>query len=635
MGGPNLKVLTEWSDCARCQRRLNRIGVFAPEWPNNSPDVATRIVVLVANVSRASQASKCLEPALIDIATEITTRLGLPDGSVLVDHLVACGLGLPNADAVAACSSRFRQQDAPTNIVLLGMDAIRLADEAGLLLNGTFDVIGNSWKVPVENAGSIDEAVALLSARLGIPDRGSPTGPIRNVDVTTAKTLFAILGRFTGHQVLHPNARDWKKYKRDPLDDGRVLNHLLGSIHFGAFHPRGDWGFVVIDIDRHNAIQESYFQDTLRDIKNHFPDSIEVVSSSSGGRHFYVKLPDGTHYEEGALILQAFFAFNKLMWRDVGAGSPVRAQLIEVLVEPTRLPLGNGSSFPGDNRPIADQVLDFVRRLHNAPHDDFLNAKNVVFKERSMKGKWSWRKQEKLQRYIERKEVAALREPDPNDEWYPIIKDFPNALRRVAGNGIPAHGTRTKWMRKLAHQFGETMSAEEATTLLIRWLKEKIHASEDVVTDPEQVIRDAVTWARKEHPGGVPVRVWQRVRRLVKWTYLLTQDPNRRVEVEKAKPLSEPQRLVLDNLLRTAFEVLRGFYKAKVRKRQIHHKHFARYAYGARGKDIELVLTYIGGGKRGWLVSSGFYVPDVTSRTFALLPGAWPLRPGEPMQYVP
>ena len=260
-----------------------------------------------------------------------------------LQRLVAKGTALPST-LVVDIGSIARWIGAPTAIVLLGMDAIRLADEAGLLLNGTFNVIGNSWKVPVESASSVDDAVALLSARLGVPDKGVSAAPSRNADIATANALYGVLGKHTGHQAFYPTVGDWRKYKGDPLDNNRVLQHLQGAARFGAFHPRGDWNFVVIDIDRHNAIQELYFQDTLRDIKNHFPDSIEVISSSSGGRHFYAKLPDGTLYEEAALILQAFFALNKLMWRDLGAGSPVRAQLIEVLVEPTRLPFGNGSS---------------------------------------------------------------------------------------------------------------------------------------------------------------------------------------------------------------------------------------------------------------------------------------------------
>jgi len=362
MGRSHLKILTEWQECERCQRRENRLNVFAPEWTFSAAG-SVRIVLLAGLSLRTCQVAQCPEPALTEAAAEIEARLGLPSGAVVVDYLVACGLGPPTADSVAACSARFLTQARSTNVVLLGHDAAMLANDARLLSNGQFGVVGGPWNVPADAASTVNQAVAVLARRLPLTDAGLPARPLGNNLNLAADELFKLLGTHSGHRILRKGRSNWRTVKNRSLTRDQVLAHLQGPQHYSPYHPRGFWDFVVIDVDRHNSIQVSLLEDTLGKVRELFPNSIEVISSSTGGRHFYVKLPAGTLYEEAALVLQAYFAHEKLVWRDVGGRQQVRAQLIEVPVDPTRLPFGIGSRFPGDSRPITDQVLDLVGRI--------------------------------------------------------------------------------------------------------------------------------------------------------------------------------------------------------------------------------------------------------------------------------
>jgi hypothetical protein len=253
-----------------------------------------------------------------------------------------------------------------------------------------------------------------------------------------------------------------------------------------------------------------------------------------------------------------------------------------------------------------------------------------------MRGSWNWRKQDKLKRYIESEEVATLPEPALNASWDQIIATLPPALRRIAAHGIPAHGTRTRWMLAMARHLGESRSPEQAADLLVRWIREKPHASEDIELDRERIIIEAAEMARKQHPGGVPVRVWQRVRRLVTWTYLLTQDPLRLREVDKGNTPMKPQLLVLGDVLLTAFSILQGFYKSRRPTRKTHHRYFGQHSNSPNASDIQLVLTHKGKGNRGWLIATpNKSIPSVASREYSLMERVWLRRPGEPPQYFP
>jgi hypothetical protein len=99
---------------------------------------------------------------------------------------------------------------------------------------------------------------------------------------------------------------------------------------------------------------------------------------------------------------------------------------------------------------------------------------------------------------------------------------------------------------------------------------------------------------------------------------------------------SQPGSLpTLDNLLRTAFDVLRKFYKSKTRFLVIHHKHFEHYVPADQGSQVQLILTHHGPGHRGWLLKVQPAIGGVQSRRYMLTDAVWPARPGEPIQYSP
>lgn len=98
-----LPLLPGWEACQRCPRHEHRLGVVAPVW--KTPPL---VLLLAARVGRASQAVALHEPALEALALQLAGRLGLQEGQVAVDYLLACGLGAgTNPGDVAACSERL------------------------------------------------------------------------------------------------------------------------------------------------------------------------------------------------------------------------------------------------------------------------------------------------------------------------------------------------------------------------------------------------------------------------------------------------------------------------------------------------------------------------------------------------
>ena len=61
---------------------------------------------------------------------------------------------------------------------------------------------------------------------------------------------------------------------------------------------------MVIDVNRHDALQEKRLVETCKKIRALFPHAFEVQYSQSGRRHFYVRLAKGTSYERGALVVR-------------------------------------------------------------------------------------------------------------------------------------------------------------------------------------------------------------------------------------------------------------------------------------------------------------------------------------------
>lgn len=644
MGRPHLTVLPGWDGCERCPRHAHRLGVLAPTW-----SVRPRILVLTLRATRASQAVGDLDPRVEAFARELEGALQLERGDVATDVLLACGLGHEvSVDDVAACSARLvenqRKWGSPELVLLVGPHTAAVARGAGLL---TADPSGGGerWapvgvsSCPIERhdqAVVTNDLLDRLAHALGVTRTARPR---RRRVAVLAPLLKGALGEAEGCATRGLVDSHWVRRKRTPLTEDMIAGHLRRSRFVAPFRPKGPWPFVVIDIDRHDALQAAHFDETIARVKSLFPRSLWIRSSESGGFHVYVRLPPDTTYADAASWLEYYFAWKKLLFiekvvkRPGGRTTRLRSARLEVPSQPVRLPFGAGSGIDGSTASLKARVDAFCRFVTSAPFDEFERARAEVAAANKKKVFGGPAKRRRLAREVERAMVADLApvKLESTDPWASVLADLDAPLRVVATRGVPALGTRTRWTERLVDTLFSLKPPDEVERLMLSWLYEREHASEDIEVDlmaVEQAIVAAVA-ERKRKVVGVPERVWTAVEAEV------LAAVRRRSNTIGRRPVNAPviyQRPKLEQEARRAafFVCLEFFSKRRHEVRLSADRFFARFVPKDDVAELKEILL-----EGTWLKSRGWYIAGKQSTTFWIAANLWPLIPGEPVRWVP
>lgn len=634
MGRSLITLADRWRDCDRCERHERRLAVYTPIWPKE-----VEVVVLGAVASRAVQAAQTPGPDLLVVVETLQGKLGLSEKTCIPDYLAACGLDTRlTADEVAACAQRFVQHAArgagPKVIVLFGQKAQGLAIEAGLV-----DAARSTWKpagvataakvVTIEDHRALGKGI-LRVARLLQKNVAPMRKESRGLLSAKALDLRHVLGEHTGHGVLKV-ATLWNRSRRGRLDPRHVHAHLAGKYYVAPFHPKGAWPFVVVDVDRHNAVQEAIFPKTLGALQKLFPKSLAIQSSPSGGIHLYVRLPPGVSYADGALTLRAFVALRKLRWHSAGAPErPLRAEIVEVPDQPVRLPFGYGSFLLGSTKPLHEQLDEFIQFVRHSGHQDFDKARRYVDKNLKLGGHSSLVTRRMLLESMLAEEVRGLpRLPLKNtDPWQGVIKKLPEPLKIVAACGVPAYGTRHRWTRALVEQLVDLAPPEDVQNLMRYWLHNRDHVSEGWEAEPALVERQTETIIgdiyRKLH--GVPEEFWTRIEQLIVRTFWLnSRAPAGSPEHSfMAARMGWHFQFTLEDILRTAFFIARRFFELGRRQRTVSFREFGRFV----GKDRARVMRRMIVDTGQWLWQIHGPEPGKHARIYELTDVAWPPSPG-------
>lgn len=624
-----MKTLAGWEDCRRCARHQQRLGVVAPVWP---PDV--RVVVLSAAAPREAQAMgepDLTAPVAAQVAAMLRQELGLTEGEVVIDHLVACGIEAPaRPDEVAACSERFetlaRAGRRPV-IVVVGDDAQHLARAAGVDDNGYFETVAGKT-LPLVVAPDADSIVMEVAGELGIATRRTWASQRPNLDAC-APRLRSIIGAHRGIGEKEPR-RAWRRTVKRRVTVASMKRHLRAEIVVAPLHPRKTWKYVVLDLDRHNPIQERFFEDTVAWVRAAFPNSLLVQSSASGGIHVYVKLPDGISYGDGARWLRAFVALSGRAHRELKHGRHVlRAEVVEVPDQPPRLPFGDGSFLLHHNHLPLDLQIDLlVSHVNVGPCTDFsvaqIGVKNALTLGPSVTGATRRR----LDHVVASAEVgaqglqSALARGDP---WLPIIQHLDKVERHVVATGAPALGTRVRWTHRLAAALVDLVEEHEAVRLMRAWVHRPGHHSADILTDIDRVIEqtDEIVRDRYNTAPGVPTRIWAVVKAAVEHDFRLLHHRGGR---HRFAAVRKRAAIRLDEAKATAFFLLKKFFSLGRQRRNIPADEFGQFVGRNAAHDLQAFLEQ----SRSWLMFVHRAVPGAKSREFALTASAWPLIPDEP-----
>jgi len=650
----------------------------------------------------------------------IQDQLGLDYTQCVPDVLVACGLGAATADSAAVCSRRFGEQKCRPRVVALhGQAALRLATRAGLIHDRAFGPVGIE---PVPFVVVDDQTLDLTELAAALERQWTAPQPrlVEPVPLGLELAMLDALGAHKGHRRLvqqRNGGRAWKTQVGGPrvqeaarvssetssscckLTPEVVARHLAGNEPAAAFMPRGQWPFVVIDIDLHNALQLDCFDDTFKTARLQFKDALFVRSSDSCGLHVYLPLPTGTQYGEAAIIMRTWLALNGWRWseRESSTGQKVRAELMEVPEHPPRLPFGPGSWIVRPSayrkglrdellRPktidIDQEVEEWRRFVGQTPATTFTRARDEVQQAFGMKltrpdngardagseptppvdtaqpptpvrppkQLWTAGKRKTLTDWLSDDEVAerderddvkfALRSPqlDRDDPWYPIVDRwttgklaahvtgrFPTSLSRVAAGGVPAFGTRTRWMMALVDALVLTVPIEQVEPLMLHWLRERRHNSENIAIDPlgvEEQLKKIVKEARKKQ---VPERIWKMVERKILQAR------------ERTGAVSIVREMQVEDLLQNSFCLLAAFYKKKrwsdryEWRAELSHWDFSAFVGRNRAHDVQQFHTF----EAQWLYCKSKAAPGVRARRFSLNLVDWRRRAGEVMVNVP
>lgn len=668
MGRHRLTVLSGWLDCERCDRHVHRLGVVAADWGRRPT-----VLVLALRPHRVSQGLLAQPPRAKAFAMELAQALQVDPAEIVVDTLLACGLGHEAAsDHVAACNARFvenaKTYGTPAVVLVVGAHAQVAAMGAGLIDGRNWAPIGASpcpaieapsWSVTRDLVYAVEQALGRRPKQRRWPKE----------DIATAERLFGAFGAADGSASKELDAANWKRRVASRLTPARVAQHLRGIRYWAPFRPRGPWPFVVIDADRHDALQELHFADTMKMLRKLFPTSFFVESSTTGGVHVYVRLPPDTSYDVAASWLEAFFAMKtqmvleKKVARSGGRPAVLRSARLEVPRHPVRLPFGRGSSIikaknkpkvgSGHNQRILAMVDEFIDWLAAAPTTDYSRAKDLVEQHVGRTGAWNQEKKKFLERQIEAAQVAGLKALalDPLDPWTKILPQLVDpSLRIIAARGVPAMGMRSRYTARLVDALFDLVPPDEAEALMVHWLQNRQHNSEDIETDlfsVEAALKKTIE-ATKKTVHGVPVRVWEAVERgfgTASSILATAARPGWMLPPKNAKllrPLLAPgtvSELQTRHALvrKTAFFVVRGFFDRRPRKtdgmdgeRPIPRREFSRFLPNEMQAAVKEFLIL-----GGWLKVSACPVKGKSARNFKLAEDLWPAIPGEPVLFVP
>ncbi|WP_437972252.1 hypothetical protein WMF04_24455 [Sorangium sp. So ce260] len=610
-------------------------------------------MVLGLAASRAAQAAQSHDPKILRLVEALRDGLGLGPEECVADHLLACGLGRRvTADQVAACSTRFVEQEKsrgarPEVVVVVGREAQALVLESGLInMNASQWVwapigTGRSCSaVPIDDPAQI---LAEVGAALGTSIR-NPRRLRRTRLATRAAELLSVLGKHDGHRTKRGESADWRTL-RHPISALLLQEHLKGRLWVAPHNTSREWPYIVLDVDRHNAVQEQAFDATLRKLKRHFPNSLFIRSSSSGGVHVYVRLPKGTYYRTAARWMRAYLTLRDIRWKKItGADSKViQAELVEVPPQPPRLPFGAGSSILGSNMPLAQQLDKFLGFITSKTPRDYTRAKHHALRMLrregiELKGRWTPARRRRLDAWILRKELdltdrSVTAKLPAGDPWLAVeLNDLPQHLRHVAFTGIPAYGTRVRWTHALVEALLDRVPEHQVRALMAHWLKNRTHASEDMESDLDYVVQEtgAIITGAYRRIRGVPERFWTEIEDVLRRLWrALHRPPSSLLPPLHLQQVRDPHRFDFDDLRKTAFFIARAFYAEGQQERAIFAGEFERFTGSNTAHDVQELLTKGG----SWLYYVAPSAAGIVARKFRIL--LWPRRRGEPSLFVP
>lgn len=679
MGRRRLRGLRDWDDCERCSRCQGTPGRFTPEWPQH-----VKVVVLCEAWAPVSLTLERPDPLVERLASDLRDSLCLAPDEVMADALVACGLsGEATIDAVAACTERLisATEDGRVPTVVLAMTPRVL----GLLRwSGVIDE-GGTWapacpptqgrpKVLVHD-GDAARTVKLVADALG--RHVTMDNEAREPLLQRAGALFRAL-RGHAHRKVREIDGGWTRHAA-PLTTRLVKAHLAGNRWVAPASPDRDWRYVVIDIDRHNALQAQKFESTLQQVNRLFGDGFVVNSSPSGGVHVYIRKPRGLPYRHAAEILRAFLFLQGVGWAAAPGHPEVRSQLVEVPDDPPRLPFGRGSRIPGSAEPIEVQLDQFFTFLARDGTSDFdlalARVRGEIQRTRGGKPRERWTPAELGRLHTTlidaelglrtSREIPALPDTDP---WYPWLRRLPRGVAVVATTGIPAYGTRTTWTLRLVRELRRLVNEAEAQRLMLHWLDARPHNSVDLARSPGAVRQETLEILRAQYVRGVPVRVWNEIVRGIETALYTGKPPTGAIGcgsptgaaptdgavLEVSGSSINPQRpggaapewgppdlfdwrlptkrFPREVVLDTAFAIVTRFFTKNVQRRPIPAREFAAFVRPGDVPDMRLLFSFLPG-TVGWLVPSGGPERGRAAAKYELAPLLWPALPGEELLF--
>jgi hypothetical protein len=582
--------------CERCDRYRRRLGIFSQRWDE------ARVVVMGLAASRTAQLTNHVDPSHQRLLDALRSRLGLLEDECIGDVLIACGLGQDvSPDEVAACSFRFLA--GQRLVVFTSPRCGALAQLAGLL--DPHGKLGGCVTVTLKDPEDLDAAVNLVGLRLSVSPKPSPT-PNRAPLSALAADLHAALGACRGVGMRELNERVWKRRPAKRLTPWLVQQHLEGRCWVAPFRPHGPWPYVVLDLDRHNAMQEAAFEDTLAWVQSQLPHGMIVQSSVSEGAHVYVRLPPKTNYNVAAFLMRAFVTAEHMRWRsETGSnGRRVQAELIEVPDHPPRLPFGIGSHILGSTAPLEDQVREFLAFLSDGNAGDYEQAARAAQQALGMGRRWGINDRARAEAWFAKEELGlgegVLPAVADDDPWAPLLPSLPLHLRFVAVNGVPTYGSRTRWTTELVGALVDIVPRRQVEDLMLYWLEHRPHVSEDIELHPTAVAETTLELIDKKYNalGGVPAAAWMQIEASI--NEFIEFRNNARVVpggMLALRGISHPFKYSRDQLRTTAFFVARGFFEARRRIRSVRRTEFERYTGSNTAHDVAEILTK--GGK--WL----------------------------------
>ena len=204
---------------------------------------------------------------------------------------------------------------------------------------------------------------------------------------------------------------------------------------------------------------------------------------------------------------------EKIVQRGDGSTTRLRSARLEVPSQPVRLPFGEGSGIEGSKKTLKGQVEDFVLFATSAPSVEFETARAAVATAKKKTTLSGPAKRRRLAREVEAAMVddVAARELPGADPWSAVLHELEVPLRVVATRGVPALGTRTRWTDRLIDALFRLRSPEVVAELMLFWLYNRDHNSEDIEVDVgavEDKMLDAIEH-KKKSLVGVPERVWK------------------------------------------------------------------------------------------------------------------------------